>query len=273
MFRPMQLGTNLTYRKFLLDELHRRQKKNPAYSSRAFARDIGVNSSRLSEILSGKVGLSETRAIAISDRLQMSDDIKALFIDLVICEDARSGITRAAAKSRIEARMLHLQQLEDQDFSLISSWHYLAILELIQLDGLEHSADAFAKKLSLPLAQVQEGLERLQRLGHIKYSNARWIPSEPDSTTTSEVASESIRAYHRQILEKASSALETPVEKRDFSSMIFSLNSEQLTYAKERLQDFRRSLVKELEGMPGKDSVYCLSFQLFEAAGDLKNDL
>lgn len=270
MFRRMQSGNTLTYRKFLLDELHRRQKKNPAYSSRAFARDIGVNSSRLSEILNGKVGLSESRAMAISDRLQMTEETKALFIDLVISEDARSGVTRAAAKSRIEARMLHLQQLEDQAFSLISSWHYLALLELIQLEGLEHSVSAFASKLSLPEEQVQEGLEKLQRLGHVKLENERWIPSEPDTTTTSEIASESIRAYHRQILEKASSALENPVEKRDFSSMIFSLNSEQLTYAKERLQDFRRSLVKELEGMPGKDSVYCLSFQLFEAAGDPK---
>lgn len=264
----MQLGTTLTYRKFLLDELHRRQKKNPAYSSRAFARDIGVNSSRLSEILSGKVGLSETRAVSISDRLQMNEEVKALFIDLVISEDARSAITRSAAKSRIEARMLHLQQLEDQDFSLISSWHYLAILELIQLEGLEHSIESFASKLSLPEDKIQEGIDRLVRLGHLKLENNRWIPSEPDTTTTSEIASESIRAYHRQILEKASSALENPVEKRDFSSMIFSLNSEQLTYAKERLQDFRRSLVKELEAMPGKDSVYCLSFQLFEASGE-----
>lgn len=262
------MGHTLTYRKFLLDELYRRQKKNPAYSSRAFARDIGVNSSRLSEILSGKVGLSETRAISISERLQMNEEVKALFIDLVISEDARSAITREAAKSRIEARMLHLQELEDKEFSLISNWYYLAILELIQLEGLDHSITSFAAKLSLPEEKVQEGVERLIRLGHIKVENDRWLPSEPDSTTTTEVASESIRSYHRQILEKASTALENPVEKRDFSSMIFSLNSEQLNYAKERLQDFRRTLVKELESMPGKDSVYCLSFQLFEASGD-----
>jgi len=257
---------HLQYRRFLIDELQRRQKKNQAYSSRAFARDIGMNSSRLSEVLSGKVGLSEERAVAIAERLQMDEETKSLFVDLVISEDARSLVTRAAAQARIDARMLNLQQLEDKDFSLISDWHYLAILEMLNLDGVSHTILGFAEKLGMSEAQVQEGIERLTRLGYLKFEDAKWIATEPDTTTTTDVPSDSIRAFHRQILEKATAALDSSLDKKDFSSIIFSLNTEQMSYARERLQEFRRNLVKELEGMPGKNSVYCLSLQLFEVS-------
>ncbi|MNL29309.1 hypothetical protein D3C87_1509900 [compost metagenome] len=66
------------------------------------------------------------------------------------------------------------------------------------------------------------------------------------------------------MLDKARSALyeEAPSE-RDFSSIVFAMNSEQIEYAKKRIREFRRSLVQDLEAFPNKDKVFYLSMNMF----------
>lgn len=254
----------MDYRRFLKEELHKRQQKNRAYSMRAFSRDIGIASSRLSEILHGKVGLSEKKAAALADRLELDEATKHLFVDMVESEHSRSAVVRAAASLRVKARFLQASELKDSEMNLLSEWHHLAILELLTIGSLEHTVFEFAKKLKVPEAEVESSIQQLISMGFMKRENNRWIPTEPDSTTSTEIPSATIRQYHTQMLEKARIALqEQPIQKRDFSSVVFAMNANQMEYAKQRIQEFRRSLVKELEGIPGKDSVYCLSVNMF----------
>lgn len=255
----------LDYRQFLVDELQRRQKKNPAYSLRAFSRDLGIGSSRVSEIIHAKVGLSEERAVEIAQRLQLAEAEKALFIDLVQSEHARSNIAREAAKTRLKARFTSARNVTASDFHLISDWHNLALMELLNLDDLEHNTEIFAQKLGLRAEVVIETIERLIQLGYIRQHEGRWQAIESGMTAASEVPSSAIRSYHSQILDKAKKALhEKPMEERDFSSIVFALNSSQMDYVKNRIKEFRRTLVTELEEAPGKDGVFCLSLQFFE---------
>lgn len=96
------MGEPMTFRRFLMNELSQRQKRNVSYSMNAFARDLGLSSSRLSEILSGKVGISEDRAVKIADRLQLSESDKAYFVDLVQSEHSRSEVGKRAARARLQ---------------------------------------------------------------------------------------------------------------------------------------------------------------------------
>lgn len=254
----------MDYRRFLKEELHKRQQKNRAYSMRAFSRDIGIASSRLSEILHGKVGLSEKKAAALADRLELDEATKHLFVDMVESEHSRSAVVRAAASLRVKARFLDAPELKESEMNLLTEWHHLAILELLTVDGLEHSFAAFAKKLKVSDAEVESSVQQLTAMGFIKQENGKWIATEPDSTTTTEIPSATIRQYHTQMLEKARIALEEQaIQKRDFASVVFAMNANQMEYAKQKMQEFRRTLVKELEGIPGKDAVYCLSVNMF----------
>ena len=56
---------------FLGAEFSKRKLRNETYSLRAFARDLGVSASRLSEILSGKLGISEKTAETIASKLRL----------------------------------------------------------------------------------------------------------------------------------------------------------------------------------------------------------
>jgi len=89
------LTPNTNYRSFLRLELERRCKQNPRYSLNAFARDLGLAPSRLSEVFSEKQGLSREVATRISEKIGLNQDETETFCDLVEMEHARSAEKRA----------------------------------------------------------------------------------------------------------------------------------------------------------------------------------
>lgn len=107
-----------SYRDFMLRELERRQRKNPSYSLRAFARDLEVPSSRLSEILNRKMGLSETRAVALAEKLNLSSSEREFFIDLALAEHARSAVIKEMAQRRVNARSEVPVHISDNEFNV-----------------------------------------------------------------------------------------------------------------------------------------------------------
>ncbi|WP_413580904.1 TIGR02147 family protein [Bdellovibrio sp. HCB288] len=258
-----------TYRSILIEELRKRQRKNPSYSLRAFARDIGVSVSRLSEVLNSKAGLSDSRAALIAEKLQLKGKERAYFIDLVQAEHARSKIAKKSAAERLKSHRMGSQKIADEDFHLIADWQNLAVLELIDLPEMNHNHAEIANRLKITVGEAEATIDRLMQVGLLKEENGKWKPSDPDSTTSSDVPSTAIQNFHRQMLGRAQRSLQVdPVESRDLSSVVFGVDADQLAYAKERIREFRRMLSQELAAMPGKNKVYSMSIQLFELKGD-----
>lgn len=145
-------------RKFLLDELMRRQKRNPSYSQRALARDLNILPSRLSEMMSGKVGISFSNANKIADNLALPEDEKAMFLDLVQSEFGRSAAIRQASSERLRDRLQEAYAFKQEEFNVISDWYHAAILELVDLKDFE--ATAKHSKRCLYCSQDRYGLLR-----------------------------------------------------------------------------------------------------------------
>lgn len=76
--------------------------RNHRYSLRSFARLIGISSGRLSEVLSGKQGLSARSAEQIAQRLKMAPDVQKRFVCLVVASCARSRRDRLLAQKELE---------------------------------------------------------------------------------------------------------------------------------------------------------------------------
>lgn len=93
------------YRMLLRRELGSRLETNSHYSMRAFARDLGMSHSALTEVLHEKKGLSSVKATEIAKRLKLPEDETALFVLMVRKEHARSALQREiAAKALKEFR-------------------------------------------------------------------------------------------------------------------------------------------------------------------------
>ena len=87
-----------------------KKEVNPAYSLRAFARDLGLPSSNLSNVLKGKQGLSIKSALQILERLKIKGRDRELFFDLVLSQDARAK--RDKAKGLLAIAVLSISSIK-----------------------------------------------------------------------------------------------------------------------------------------------------------------
>jgi plasmid maintenance system antidote protein VapI len=70
----------------LRDVLEQKLKANSSYSSRAFARDLGVSPTYVSFLLNGKKKLTIKRALSVSQILKMTESQARVFLKSVVLE-------------------------------------------------------------------------------------------------------------------------------------------------------------------------------------------
>lgn len=252
-----------TFEGYLSNVLETRQLKNPAYTISAFARQLGLPPSRLSEILKGKIGISVKRAMDISDILKLSEKDKEFFVNLVQAEHDRNPLQRQKAQDKISDFYDKYASLEE---GKISNWYHLALLELIGLDE-NLGSEKLASRLGLSEVIAEHSIKELLAMGAISKSETHsgFTIVDANRETAMDIPSESVKQLNEQILSKAAQELRLQdVSNRDFSIAVFGFNKDQLPLAKERIKQFRRDFMKEFESAPHKDSVYSMSLQFFE---------
>lgn len=256
---------NDSYRRILADILKKKCEKNPRFSQGAFAKQLGLTSSRLSEILSGKQGLSIKWAVRIAEKLKLSDADKEHFCQLVQAEHSRSPIQKDRSKVEIKKRKLKSEPaLSEEVFTVIAEWQHLAILELYSLDPTL-STTQIAERLCIDKQLAKQSTERLVRIGQLELqTNGHYQVVHDITMTTQDIPSATIRSFHRGMIGKAKEALEqSSAEEREISSVVLSAKSSSLPELKLQLRELRDRFAAEADKETGKDAVYCLNINFF----------
>jgi len=158
-------------------------------------------------------------------------------------------------------------QLTMDNFRLKSDWYHYAILELMELKNFKSDCKWVARRLGMPVAEVQEALERLVRLGLVEIDNqGLWKDSSGGQTTTvtGNFTNSALKKLQKEFLQKAVEAIDNiEINYRDQSSVTFSANKKKITEAKEVVKDFRRKLATLMTSVDEKDEVYNLTISLF----------
>lgn len=263
------------YRSILKEELNARCEQNPRYSLRAFARDLKLSPSRLSEILNRKQGLSRKAAEKIAAALGYRAEEAMHFCDLVSIRHARSVQEKEEAHLRLIKRQAEIKkderfQLQLDAFKIISDWYHLGILELTKMKNFRSDVKWIARRLGIPVIQVELALDRLARVGLLKREDGKFVAVEAEGWVPGGVPSESIRKFHRQVLQKAIDAIPTqPVNERILGTHFLNLNKSDLKEAAKEIERFQFEFCRKFQAESGtKDSVYCISMQLFKIAED-----
>lgn len=239
------------FRISLKDEFNKRQKKNPNFSIRAFAKHLGVNSSTLTQILNGKRPLTDKMADDLGQKLKFS----AAKMRLI-----RKGIPFGTDPYK------SFKKMEEDEFEVISEWYYYAILELIQLKNFRASPVWISKILGLPIIQTIEAINRLQRLKYLEITpEGKWIDRLGDvNNLGNEKKAEAFTEHQRQVVKKSLEALDKiPYEKRVQSSMTVAVSKDRAIEAKTMILDFIEELNEFLRSGDTKDEVYNISVSLY----------
>ncbi len=257
------------YTDILKSALEERMAANSSYSLRAFARDIGVQASNLSNIFNGKKGLSESKALEICEKLGLSDKESCHFCDLVNLRHAKSNLKRNMAKTRLQEYYTQDQVkiVKEDVFKVIADWYHYAILELITVADFQSDAKWIAKKLGITSFQASEAVSRLERLELIEIVDGIISSTGIQLETTSGIASKSIKKLNKQLIEKAQIAVTNQnVDERHISTLTAAISSDDVKEYGALIEKFKSEinyLANKKNQNKKPDNVYCLAMQFF----------
>lgn len=136
---------------------------NPRYSLRAFADFIGLSPSKLSEIFSGKKGLSLDRAEEVSQRLKLKGREKAIFMLSVQVQHSRVKKVRDEAKTRL-SELVRTISADKARTKQRNAW-YFGACKAIKEAGLETSKMQDALSLTpLQVENAERFVSRIKKL-------------------------------------------------------------------------------------------------------------
>lgn len=258
------------YHQLLRENLESRRLKNPSYSLRAFARDLGVPVSNLSLILAGRKGMTDATARQIAKRLGLTSKEQERFRLLVEASHARSKSIRESARKKLLKEKPILSNVSVDMMKIVGEWHYFAILELLRISAFDQTSTSIASSLKIPEEIVNPALDRLERLELIEVKRGRYHVVNEMNWSSDGIPSEVIRNAHDAILSKASHALFTQdIDQRDFTSMMMTIDPVDLPSAKLFIRNFIKQFSQTFSAKPSAQKVYSLGIQLFDISPGL----
>jgi biotin operon repressor len=236
----------------LLQELEARKAKNSMYSLRAFARDLGIGSTSLSDALASKRKLSRTNILKIAQKLSWSSSQ----IDLLLSEIKRGRGYKTVAE-------LEKMQLEEDTFRYVADWHYLAIRNLAKIKDNKSDPAWIASKIGISESEAEKAVQRLVRMNLIEVSDNKMFYVAQPIITTTDVPSVAIKKHHKDKLRLAEKSLAMDsVEIREFRSTTMAIDPRKIEEAKRLLKETNQKLIELMESSDATE-VYNFSFQLF----------
>lgn len=255
------------YRRILVDEFEARQKRNPGYSLRAYARDLDLPASTISEILRGRRGLSPQSGLEIAQLLQLSEEETHWFIRSIEAHHARDSRRRQSAREELKSISARngLDELSLERFKIIKDWYHFALLELTDTEGFSSDLEWISKRLNITKKETQEAIRRLIEFGLLERKEDGTLKQTKKTWVSGGLPSREIRKHHAQILEKAEGALSTvDISARDFSALTMAIPQGKLPEFSKLIHEFRRQVVHMLESYTDpKDRVFVLGVQFF----------
>lgn len=247
-----QAKSSSGFRHFLAGRFEAAQRQNPRYSLRAFARQLAIDHSTLSQLLRGRRPLTRKAVRRIGERLGLAESLVSFY--------ARRLDNQNDAGAGGEAVQLSLDT-----FHVISDWYHAAILEVIQIKDFRPDSRWIAKSLGITVNEVSVALQRLLRLGLLQMAGAKWINQSADAKIANEELTPDLRKKLRaQGHRQAMAAIErAPGECLAQHSITLAIDSKQLPRFDDLVREFLESLQALLGETPDKDDVYEFQISAF----------
>ncbi|RYZ93636.1 MAG: TIGR02147 family protein [Proteobacteria bacterium] len=255
------------FRKFLKVELDHRRDKNARYSLRAFARDVGVSQSRISEILAG-APMSVASAQKVANGLKLSSADRDFFVDLVRSEVERFGCVREIAAERLQAQRLARQFVPSHE-TMLKDWYSLPLIEFITLP-VAPSLSAISRSLATSVQLLERKMENLIREGFLLEDSVGHYTKRADFMKfESPVPSGLIRGFHKKFVALALGSIEgQAIKDRKVLTSVFQVRKVDFALARRDLENFNNDFVRKYSSGAEQDDVVCLTVQLFKLTGD-----
>lgn len=269
---PCNIFDYTDYRCFLKQRFNDTKSTNSSFSYRNFIRKAGFKSSGfLKHVIDSKRNLAQEGIYKMCKGFDLKGDEARYFENLVKMNQATS----------IEEKDFYFREISKiikQRFSktvittqyrMFTHWYYVAILELVRLDGFKNDPVWISKKLmqKVPLKKIEKAIDDLVELGFLKKRDDGTLERfDKMISTPDEVKSVMLFNFQHQMIDIGKEALNREKESdRDFSTLTIALSESNFKRLKNMVQEFRKKVHSELE-TDGNDktTVAHMNVQLFQ---------
>lgn len=260
---------------YLNFELRERQRRDAAFSLRAWSRRVGYkNPSYLSHVLARKRRLKPELAAKLAGDLALKGRSLRYFELIVLSHNGKSPeeqrtyrkLLRQARPRRFDG----INQLSLDTFLVVSDWYHWAILEMIELADFEFTPAQIHKRLGgrVDLKTVRGAIERLVRAGLLRRDEFGHLRRRPGANEThAPIAPEAVIAYHKQMGGLGVEAVSSQArEERDFYGSTLAFRKANFRRAQEIIQEAHRQLLQLAEHGTGEE-IYQFNTQFFRLSG------
>jgi len=257
----------LDYRDFLKDFYESRKKQNYYFSYRFLSDKVGIDPSYLAKVL------IKTRHIADKSIGRFGAFCK---LNERECEYFETLVHFAKAKTNKQSKLyfdklLKLKkvidiQLEEYQYEFYQKWYYSAVRSVLEYFDFNGDYSALAKQLSPEISakEAKQSIKLLEKLCLI-YKNkvGRYVLTDKAITTGDAWRSLAIASFQEETISLAKESISRhPQEIRDISTITMNINKENFHEIKERIKEFRSSLIQYANESTLPDSVYQMNIQL-----------
>lgn len=249
---------NFYYLKKIKDDLSLRQKANPSFSMRAYAKYIEVHPATLTQIFKGNRTLPFKNAKKVIEKLNLGPQERTLFMESLF--KTKISLDKIEIGTDIsEDRFM----LDESHFKVMSEWEHLAFLDLFDLKDFILDYSIIAKKLAITVNRVEVVVDNLITCGLLAYHEGKLVRVHSNLRTTEDYSNQALKNGHKETLEMGIDKLDKiDIDFRDYSSTTVAIDLAKLPEAKTIIREFRQKMVALLRDGE-KTEVYQLAIQFF----------
>lgn len=262
----------LNYREYLKDFYKFKKASQRGYSYAMFSARAGIKSPNyLKLVMDGARNLTPENALKFAKALSLNSPTEVEYWQsLVEFNQTRASERKHQLLQKLAANATGGGSREIRDeWEMLSSWHHLAIRELVLLNDFNEDPVQVANSLGrrISVSQARESLELLVRTGFlVRNEKGRLTQAQREIRyfSKSDLSNLAIQRFHRSTGELALKLLtELDPSARDFSGLTIAIDIESLPLLKSRITEFRRELNREFSTSDKATKVMQLNLQLF----------
>jgi len=258
------------YRAFLRDTYAYQKARSRHNSFRNFSRRAGFASPNfLKLVIDGKRNLSSESIAKFITALRLAKPEGEFFTHLVQFNQARTASERSeCARLLLQSKgFQRVYPLKQAEYAYYAQWYYVPVRELAALKGFKEDPAWIASQLHPPIspAEAAKAVADLEKLGLLKRdSQGRLEQSNRTVTTENEVVSASVVNYHKEMLKKASDAIDSvPRARRELSAACVPISAATATKIKSMIQNLRQEILALASGDEDPRVIYQINMQLY----------
>jgi uncharacterized protein (TIGR02147 family) len=258
----------LDYRAYLKDFYEDKKSRQSFFSYRLFGKKVEVDASYLAKVLMNARHISEDSIPRFAEVCGLKGRDAEYFDAMVRFAKSKSNHEgKVYFEKLLSLKSTSAQRLVADQYEYYRAWRHSAVRSVLEYHDFRGDYKDLASMLSPPITakEAKESISLLTGLGLVrKDADGRFRITEAAITTGSQWKSLAIEAFQEETIRLSAESLKGhPKEHRDVSTVTMNINAADYAELRERIREFRASLINYVSKATGPDRTYQLNVQLF----------